>query len=373
MITTQADLDRCLDRLHTLNVEISLAGPLPQANQAYDTVRSLPQTGFSFTPRELLHAIGCKTAAIPSSARDECVKSAWLYTHILDLEGPYLSFRGTHGSDLQANRSQEIGIGVMCLLAQRHFNIPWDQLGSLPGRGKRFDYRGTDGILECIFESKGTSYRRHQPSQIDDGIEKKNAHHARGEQFDIELIISSFIGHGGDPPQIVIADPDKSSFRKLYERGDKRYYRLKHYCRVLQFIGLPRSAYDLNLYAYEYLAKKRLISRTIIDEKRDRGFLETITIDGDEFIGKWFDSWLPKESIRYKRLYEKEKRLRVPLFSGKRFVFQGLRRDIYKSGMTAEPFSQPLLAKPTTERYQHFDQTGVSVFSDGTVMVFRQI
>lgn len=180
MITTQADLDRCLDRLHTLNVEISLAGPLPQANQAYDTVRSLPQTGFSFTPRELLHAIGCKTAAIPSSARDECVKSAWLYTHILDLEGPYLSFRGTHGSDLQANRSQEIGIGVMCLLAQRHFNIPWDQLGSLPGRGKRFDYRGTDGILECIFESKGTSYRRHQPSQIDDGIEKKNAHHARG-------------------------------------------------------------------------------------------------------------------------------------------------------------------------------------------------
>ncbi len=134
---------------------------------------------------------------------------------------------------------------------------------------------------------------------------------------------------------------------------------------------MPRSAYNLNLYAYEYLVKKRLISRTIIDEKRDRGFLETITIGGDEFIGKWFDSWLPKKSIRYKRLYEKEKRLHVPLFSGKRFVFQGLRRDIYESGMTTEPFSQPLLAKSTTEKYQHFDQAGVSVFPDGTAMVFR--
>ncbi|MBL7185264.1 MAG: hypothetical protein ISS70_02985 [Phycisphaerae bacterium] len=261
----------------------------------------------------------------------------------------------------------------MCLLAQRHFNIPWDQLGSLPGRGKRFDYRGTDGILECIFESKGTSHVGYQSKQIGGGIDKKNAHHARGEQFDLELIVSTFIGHGEGPPRIVLSDPDKNSFRRLYERGDIKYHRLKHYCRVLQFIGLPRSAYALNLYAYQYLARKHLIPRTIIDEQRDRNLLETITIDGDEFIGRWFDSWLPKESIRYKRLYGKEKKLGVPLFSGRRFVFQGLRRDIYDSGMTSEPFSQPLLTKPEIEKYQHFDQSVVSVFSDGTVMVFRQI
>jgi len=372
MNRSQEDLDRCLDRTHTVHVEISPASPLLQANQAYDAIRNLPETGFSFTPRELLHAIGCKTAAIPASAQDECLKSAWLYTYILDLEAPYLRFQGSYGSDLQAARSQEIGIGVMCLLADRYFDIPWDQLGSLPGRGKRFDYRGTNGHCDCIFEAKGTCHIGYQSSQILSGLDKKNAHHARGERFDVELIISSFIGRGGDPPNILLADPDKRSFKQLYSRGDERYYRLKHYCRVLQFIGLPSSAYHLNLYAMEYLDNKRSVYRTIMDEKRDRGFLESITIAGDEFLGRWFVSWLPKASIRYKRLYEKEKDLRVLFFSEKRSVFQGLRRDIYESGLSEEPFSKPLLRKGTTRRYHRFDKAGVSVFPDGTVMIFRQ-
>ncbi len=372
MITTQADLDICLDRSHAINVEISVAGPLPPENQSYATLRNLPQTGFSFTPRELLHAIGCKTAALPASSTDECLKAAWLYTHILDLEAPNLSFQGTYGSDLQTARSQEIGIGIMCLLAERHFNIPWDQLGPLPGRGKRFDYRGTDGVLNCIFESKGTSHIGNQSSQINDGIDKKDAHHNRGEHFDVELIVSSFIGHNGGPPRILIADPDKSSFKELYERGDDRYYRLKHYCRVLQFIGLPRSAYHLNAHAREYLSDRQSLYSTIIDEKRERGFLDILSVGGDEFLGRWFGSWLPRESKRYRKLYEKEKRIDVPLLHRKRNIFQGIRRDIYDSGLTEKPFFQPLLSRDETKKYDSYQQSGVSVFPDGTIMVFKQ-
>ncbi len=224
MIRSQAYLDTCLDRTHTVHVEISHAGPLSQRNQAYDAIRNLTETGFSFTARELLHAIGCKTAAIPVSAQD-----------------------------------------------------------------------------------------------------------------------------------------------------DERYYRLKHYCRVLQFIGLPSSAYCLNVYALDHLDKKRAVYRTILDEKRDRRFLESITVAGDEFLGRWFDSWLPKRSTRYKRLYQKQKDLRAPFLSKKRSVFQGLRRDFYESGFTTEPFSKPLLEKRTIHKYRRFDEAGVSVFPDGTVMVFRQI
>lgn len=373
MITTQAELDSCLDRSHTISVEISSLGPLPNDNRAYDAIRNLPQNGFSFTPRELLHAIGCKTAALPSSEQDECLKMAWLYTHILNLQAPYLSFYGTYGSDLQAARSQEVGIGMMCLLAEKYFNIPWDQLGSLPGRGKRFDYRGTNDVLKCIFESKGTSHRATQKSQIDNGLGKKHAHHQRGEYFDIELIISSFIGRGSVVPRILLADPDKTSFKKLYERGDKRYYRLKHYCRVLQFVGLPRSAYLLNVHALDYLKGKQSLYRTIIDEKHERGFLESITIAGDEFLGRWFDAWLPKKSIRYGKLYEKEKKLKERHPFPRRLVFQGLRRDIYESGLIQEPFSRPLLQKNERERYKYFDQLGASVFPDGTVMIFKHL
>ena len=372
MITTQQQLDACLDRQHTIPVVISPDGPLPAENHAYDSIRNLPQTGFTFTPRELLHAIGCKTAALPSSATDECIKAAWLYTHILDLESDSLAFQGTYGSDLQTPRSQEIGIGMMCLLSEKYLNIPWDQLGPLPGVGKRFDYRGANGGYEAILECKGTSDRGKQLPQIANGLDKKSAHHDRGEHFDIELIVSSYIGHGGEQPRIFLADPDKSSLRELYERGDKRFYRLRHYCRVLQFVGLPDSAYHLNKYARQYLDSKKSIYKRILSEKEERGFLEPIIVEGDEFLGRWFDSWLPKESKRYKKQYAKEDKLKVILQKGKRFIFQGLRRDVYEAGLEPEPFTQDLVSHETIRKYTRFQGAGVSVFPDGTIMMFRQ-
>ena len=365
-------LDECLDRTHTIDVDISVDGPLPQGNQAYNTLRNLPQTGFTFTPRSLLHAIGCKTAALPVSSTDECLQSALLYTQILNLGSEYLSFQGAYGSDLQANRSQEVGIGITCLLAERHFNIPWDQLGPLPGPGKRFDYRGTDGTLKCIFESKGTSRIDYQSTQIHDGLEKKIAHHSRGDCFDVELIVSSCIGHNGGKPRIIIADPDKSSFKELYDRGDARYFRLKHYCRALQFIGLPKSAYRLNRYARKYLSNKQSLYKTIREEKQEQGALIALNAEGDTFIGRWFDSWLPVESKRYMKLYEESKKIEALITSEKYRVFQGIRRDVYESGLTAEPFSQPLLSREETSKYKSYRQSGVSVFTDGTIMVFER-
>jgi len=373
MIRTQQELDACLDRLHRVQVRISPDGPLPQNQLAYEPIVSLIQNGFSFTTRQLLHAIGCKTAALPVSANDECFKSAWLYTNILDIEGPYLSFRGTYGSDLQIARSQEIGIGMMCLIAEKCLGIPWDQLGPLPGQGKRFDYRGVSNQWECIFESKGTSHRENQSSQIKNGLEKKDAHHMRGEHFDIELIISFYIGHNGNEPRVLLADPDKSSFKELYNRGDDRYFRLKHYCRVLQYVGLPKSAYYLNRYAMDYLYKRRSIYKTIIAEKEERGYLKSININGDEFLGQWFRSWLPKNSTRYKRLYNREKSFFVASEGKQREVFQGMRRDVYDAGLRSEPFLYPLMMKKNDiERYHSFDGMGVSIFTDGTIMIFKQ-
>ena len=371
MITTQADLDRCLDRVHVIQVEISPNASLPMNRPAYRSLLKLPQQGFSLTPRRLLHAIGCKTAALPKSEADECLKAAWLYTYILDLEGPHLSFQGTYGSDLQTPRSQEVGIGIMCLMAESYFGIPWDQLESLPGQGMRFDYRGTNGSLECIFESKGTSHHGNQRAQINNGLKKKAAHHARGEHFDVELIISSCISRNGEPPRILLGDPEKSSLRSLYELGDNRYFRLRHYCRVLQYIGLPRSAFNLTHYTRQYLVNRQPQSGDIIDETEAQ-ILLSIQIDGDEFVGRWFDSWLPENSVRYKRLYQRIRDYPIPGKNEPRRVFQGLRKDAYKAGLSPTPFSHSLIEKHELEKYKIFDQSGASVFPDGTVMVFHQ-
>jgi hypothetical protein len=297
---TQSTLDQNLDRLHTISVEISSESPLNPDNHAYDTIRSLPTTGFQISPRDLIHAIGCKTCAIPSSQKDECVKSAWAMAHILNVDTPHLSINNEKaiaiGSDELASRSRWIGIGFLCLIAEKYFNIPWDLLEPIGGNEGRFDYRGRGEPYNCMFEAKGTSNRYTQPGQIRDGCRKKSDHHERNEFFNVELIVSTAIERNGIPPRIIIADPDFSSWKDRFLSKDDRYYRLRHYCRILQYIGLPETAYQLNRYAQSYLKNKRSLSKAILDEKQEIGILEKIEISGDVFLGRWFDFWLPASS-----------------------------------------------------------------------------
>lgn len=372
MFNSQIDLDNSLDREHAIQVVVDHLHPLPNNTPAYEKISGIEQTGFSFTPRDLLHAIGCKTAALPSSKKDECIKSAWLYVNILDLQGDHLSFHGDYGADLQTPRSQEIGIGFTCLIGERYFGIPWDQLGPLPGTGKRFDYRGSRDGLDGIFEAKGTSHQSNQITQIKSGIEKKEAHHERNEHFDVELIVSAFIGRNNDSPRIVLADPDKSSLSNLYRRGDVRYYRLKHYCRVLQFIGLPESAYYLNRFATDYLDNKNSINSTILPEKSHEGLLTSIKVNNETFLGRWFTSWLPKDSRRYKSYERYDDRFSVERFGWKEFrVFQGVLQEVYRSGMGNDPFSHKLLTSNEIVQFTDYGDSKVSVFPDGTILIFK--
>lgn len=218
MIRTQQQLDQLLNRRHTFPVEVDALGPLP-ATAAYSPLKNIEHRGFSFAAQTLLHAIGCKTTPLPRSQQDECLRSAHLFTHVLDLEQVPLCFIGKLG-DLQTNRSMELGIGMTCLFAHRHWAIPWDQLQPIPGRGLRFDYRGRgrlpDGgtragkrrrVINAIFESKGTKYRASQSKQVIHGRKKKAAHHRRGDRFDVELIVSTHVGSSGQKPRILIADP----------------------------------------------------------------------------------------------------------------------------------------------------------------------
>jgi hypothetical protein len=374
---TQTDLDRNLDRQHNINVEISSEYPLSQENHAYDPVRILPTSGFQITPRELLHAIGCKTAAIPSSQKDECVKNAWLFTNVLNLSSPHLSINDekakAFGSDNLQSRSKELGIGFLCLIAEKYFNVPWDRLEPIGGNERRFDYQGKSEQLNCIFEAKGTSNRIRQPNQIRDGYDKKTAHHERQEFFDVELIISTAIERNGRLPRIIIADPDFSSWKDRFLLTDDRYYRLRHYCRILQYIGLPETAYQLNKYAQAYLKNKRALSKAILDEKQDIGILEKLEIGGDEFLGRWFDFWLPKSSKKYEIFTTDENMTKIVSIIPKIRIFQGLRRDIFRSLNQTDPFSQPLIEKSGLTKYKKYQNVGASVFSDGTIMIIEEV
>jgi hypothetical protein len=126
---SQARLDAALDRQHTIPVVLSNIAPLTDS-PTYDPIRTLANTGLTITLRELIHAIGSKTAALPSSQTDDCINAAMLYTHVLDLNSPYIRLKDGINSDLITPRSQELGIGITCLIAKQCFNVPWDQLGA---------------------------------------------------------------------------------------------------------------------------------------------------------------------------------------------------------------------------------------------------
>lgn len=241
-VESQDELDGYLDREYRLPVEISSDAPLPAGNKHYQPLRELARTGLRFTLRELLHAVGCKTAALPMSSEDQCLRVAYILLVALDLREPHLCFRADVESDFQAPRSQEVGVGVTCLIASKHLGVPWDQLGPIPGRGKRFDYRAKTSALSCILEAKGTKYRDYQRAQIQHGIEKKELHRAAGESYDVELIVSTHVGGRSDRPRVLLADPLEENYEWAFsEQGDK-FFRLRHYSRVMQFIGATEIA-----------------------------------------------------------------------------------------------------------------------------------
>lgn len=369
---TQEKLDQALDRTRSLPVEISTEGPLPPANSAYDPIRGLPASGFEYTARELLHAIGSKTAALPSNAQDDCLRASLLYTYLLDFSDDEIFFKDGIDSDLKTPRSQEIGIAFTCLMASRYFGVPWDQLGSLPGRGLRFDYRGKNNGFDGIFESKGTGYRGSQAGQIDHGLEKKNAHHARGERFDVELIISACIGTRPTPGRLVIADPDFDDLAEIFDASDNRFFRLRHYARTLQFIGLPRSALQLNRYALRYLKGERQISNTIQLEKELAGRLDVEFFGGHEYVGRWFQTVAPENSKRYSKERYGEEKLSEFRGTENRRVFQGLRRDIFHLGMSPEPFMHEMLSESDILEEHSDSSQPISLLPDGTVQVFQE-
>lgn len=368
---TQEILDASLDREHIIPVQISEVAPLPLDNDAYDPVRHLQQSGLTITLRELLHAIGCKVANLPISEHDDCLRAGLLMAYTLDLENQTLRFKQGIESDVQTPLSQFIGIGITCLLAGKSFDVPWDQLGALPGPGFRFDYRGNVNGFNGIFESKGTSYRGNQAGQINHGIQKKNAHHERGEHFDVELIISSFIGRNNDQPRIMIGDPNFDELAKIYDSTDNRFFRLRHYVRILQFLGFTKSAFQLNKYALSYLKGDRTIRKTILLEKQTEGFLDIETFGNNRYFGRWFDTVLPQGSKRYKE--EKYGNKLLEKFGSKirPKVFQGIREDFYHAGFGDDPFSHKLLSDEDIEQAFKEIDLPVSIFSDGTIQLFK--
>lgn len=387
--TTQQDTVRRQSSAHLIPLSSTIKlpvskderGPIPQT-PAYAPIQQITRTGFSFKFIKLLHAIGCKTASLPSSDRTECVRSAYLFTKLLRLtDQGNIYLKELHDPDLQTPRSQELGIGMLCLFAREHWKIPWDALEPIPGQGKRFDYRGQTKSLKAIFEAKGTRHRKNQQKQIADGLSKKQAHRKRGEKHDIELIISTHIGGHRDRSRLLLADPEFPDDGFSFGPKSDDFFKLRHYARVFHFIGAPSLGFQLRQEADLIYRSARGPSFPFADALMGRSFqrrpdtplvLTEHAAGGSLFLGTWYDSWRPSQEgtpqetdfINIK-LQEFQPAIRV---------FQGVRADLVQDIERQGPLS--LLDNSSLDAPETVVEEGPlvsSLFSDGSILSIQYL
>jgi hypothetical protein len=259
-----------------------------------------------------------------------------------------------------------MGVGVVCLIASDHLGFPWDQLGPIPGRGKRFDYRARSRDRSGILEAKGTQYRNNQESQIKDGLAKKAAHHAAGERYDFELIVSTHVGGRHNQPRILLADPPSDDLEWEFSPQGDNFYRLRHYVRALQFAGAPDLARLLYLESND--PRQQELRRYDRAYQHTRTPQARVRIGDDDYVGTFFKSAVPEHGHRYAHL--RERRVRRAPIDPRLTLFQGLRAsrfDTIRSGEvesleldadTAMPILYSIARVDTGER--------ASIFTDGT-------
>jgi len=376
---TPDQLQLLLNKQFTIPVEIR--NDTFANNRPYRQINRLGQTGFTFTGKELLHAIGSKTAALPANNMDDCINSAYLYANILDFDGANFGYKPNldMDSDLQTNRSNEIGIGIGCLLANKQFNIDWDTLESIKGLGKRFDYRGKKRNRKHAYEFKGTKYRQKQNSQIESGVEKKLEMHARAENYDVELIISTFLGSSDQEPRIILADPPFDGYSGEYNRVSEIVYSFRHLSRLAQFMGNTPLGRTLYLQARKMqeeknLTKTQLFGNRVIINEADRintlfenGKLINIHLDGENYIGRWVDSWLP-ESKNLTKSNEKKSRLNL---SKNLEIFQGINLKLYQHMTENQRKDSKTALRFDKNNDKFLNSQYFSTFTDGTIMGYR--
>ncbi len=378
---TQQELDRLLDTNFTIPVEIRTA-TFPN-NTPYPQLNNIDQTGLEITARELLHAIGSKTAALPANYQDDCIHSAFKFLHLLDFEGENLGYKATInlGSDLQTNTSNEIGVGVGCLVASKLFNVDWDTLEAVAGRGVRFDYRATNPGQNYVYEFKGTKHRRNQIRDIASGLSKKETMHNRNEQYDVELIVSTHFGNSNEPPRIILADPPFEGFQNEFTEEAGIVYRLRHLARIAQFIGDTKLSRVLYMQSREFITKKddsqiqelgETLQRRVIKSSEPQKLLEKTTaikIDNKNFIGQWVSSLQPEGKTN------KGKIIKLPKFAdkGKVEIFQGASIDLYKTMTETSLSDLKQNLKYDREKIKANNNIEYTTFGDGTVMGFRII
>ena len=119
-----------------------------------DNSNELVNEGLKFSGLQLVHAIASKYSGVSGQQPEvSLIKHSHYFDH-LDMSGRILRIKKMPAGDFKSDFCHAIGVGLCCLVATLKFSIKLDQFAPIPGRGKRFDFRGVSNGVNLIFEAR---------------------------------------------------------------------------------------------------------------------------------------------------------------------------------------------------------------------------
>jgi|GEM_PF-3314438 len=187
------------------------------------------------------------SAAVHYQTRFRKIKPARFLNAFLDTISSYAPKSGgnklylddSQSSELQAQSTEVLGVGLSISLVSKLFRINKNRISVIEGSGKRCDFTFEKNNVEYLLESKGRKRKSSIKSAIDDIFQKKQQYpHSR------KYGVVSYLPRNQNPVSLVVVDPENE--KSNLDRKDLILRLLKYYSREAILAGFWRLSSLLN-------------------------------------------------------------------------------------------------------------------------------
>lgn len=270
-----------------LQVQITIDNELLQHIDSVDRLST--NRTITFNLYKLIYAIGTiQTRRFAPSNRMKFLDKADLvekiYTNTNDFKVKIQDIRNNGGQEVLTTISEDFGVGISVVIAEKLFNIKYSTIQRIYGTDKRPDWKcQTNDNRTLIIESKGASSQATSDRQEARALIQKNRRNGDVKIASLTLINENQISTNRylDPP----IEPDN-----MDSEMQNRILRAGHYSSVFSFLGISvLSKYYsqmrnrlMNIISQQEQYEKNQIYFQLRDE------FPNITFDGKLFTGNFY-------------------------------------------------------------------------------------
>jgi len=248
-------------RFRNLNISVEIDPDLLEKLDCRD--KSSTQRSILFNLYKLIYAIGTiQTRRFAPSNRMKFIDKSDLiekiYPNITEFRVKLNEIRQTGGEETLASISEDFGVGISVVIAEKLFNIKFSTIARIYGHKKRPDWKcQTINNRILVVESKGASSQT-----ASDGQERKALSQKTQECGDINVASLTVIKENETSTNRFLDPP--SDINEMNAEMEDKILRAGHYSSVFSFIGWSL------LSRYYSQMRKRLLKSISQEEQTEK-------------------------------------------------------------------------------------------------------